>query len=181
MPENTHNLQSQYAQQVAADLERNAKEQDRIKTEAAALQDLLETLQKDHSLLVSVQTALGGESAEADAKKDSGPAVPKARRAHDDAPAGKGRRIKRTPKPTNGAKPAVPLRELVVGVLVERKSPSSAAEVAQELARTHPERSLNITLVRNALEASVARNQTERSKQQNSVYYSAIEKEAAKV
>lgn len=66
-------------------------------------------------------------------------------------------------------------------MLVERKSPSSAAEVAQELARTHPERSLNITLVRNALEASVARNQTERSKQQNSVYYSAIEKEAAKV
>lgn len=34
-------------------------------------------------------------------------------------------------------------------------------------------------LVRNALEASVAKNQSERSKQQNSVYYTAVDKKAA--
>lgn len=52
-------LTSQYAKQVAGDLEHNAKEQERITTEITALQQQLASLQQDHTILVSMQQALG--------------------------------------------------------------------------------------------------------------------------
>ncbi|MFD3439443.1 hypothetical protein ACFWU3_18255 [Streptomyces sp. NPDC058685] len=212
MPEhNPNHLQSHYAQQVAADLENNASEQERIASEAAALQARLETLQKDHELLVSMQAALGGTPAKSTrAPKDAKPAksaaatkgatVPKARRASGSATTaaatttrGKSKAAKKPAATTTAAKTTTapksattaakttttPLRELAVGILGRRQEPWSAAEVTQELARAHPDRSLTVQLVRNALEASVAKNQSERSKQQNSVYYTAVDKKAA--
>jgi hypothetical protein len=205
--EDNPNLKSQYANQVAADLEQNATEQERIKTETAALQNRLEALQKDHELLTGVQAALGsapvkGAKATKTAKAPAAtktaaapkapaatktaaapkaPAVPKARRAS--AVADKAKRPKKEAQPKADAKPKVvaksksagpPLREVVVALLAEHNEPRSAAEVTKELEKAHPERTLNVTLVRNALEASVAKNQSERTKQQNSVYYSAI-------
>jgi hypothetical protein len=62
MSENTTaagELASQYAAQVTGDLERNIKEQERISTEIAALQEQLVTLQQDHAVLVNMQQALG--------------------------------------------------------------------------------------------------------------------------
>ncbi|MGP4092542.1 hypothetical protein ACTWQJ_50520, partial [Streptomyces sp. KR55] len=61
MSENTtaSDLAAQYAAQVSSDLERNLKEQERIGTEIAVLQDQLTTLQRDHTVLVSMQQALG--------------------------------------------------------------------------------------------------------------------------
>ncbi|MFI9586155.1 hypothetical protein ACIHCQ_30940 [Streptomyces sp. NPDC052236] len=183
MPEDNPNLKAQYANQVAADLEQNATEQERIKSEAAALQSRLETLQKDQELLTGVQEALGGapvKPAKA-TKAAKTAAVPKARRAS--AVADKAKRPKKAAEPKADAKPKAvaksksagpPLRELVVALLAEHQEPRSAAEVTKELEKAHPERTLNVTLVRNALEASVAKNQSERTKQQNSVYYSAI-------
>ncbi|MFJ9761008.1 hypothetical protein [Streptomyces sp. NPDC101149] len=56
-------LSSQYAAQVTNDLERNVKEQERISTDIAALQQELASLQTDHSVLVNVQQALGITSA----------------------------------------------------------------------------------------------------------------------
>ena len=56
-------LSSQYAAQVTSDLERNVKEQERISTDIAALQQELASLQTDHSVLVNVQQALGITSA----------------------------------------------------------------------------------------------------------------------
>ncbi|MFE0543495.1 hypothetical protein [Streptomyces sp. NPDC058891] len=56
-------LSSQYAAQVTSDLERNVKEQERISTDIAALQQELASLQSDHSVLVNVQQALGITSA----------------------------------------------------------------------------------------------------------------------
>ncbi|MFJ8552955.1 hypothetical protein [Streptomyces sp. NPDC093676] len=56
-------LSSQYAAQVTSDLERNVKEQERISTDIAALQQELASLQSDHSVLVNVQQALGINSA----------------------------------------------------------------------------------------------------------------------
>ncbi|MFF3593221.1 hypothetical protein ACFYYI_39715 [Streptomyces sp. NPDC002387] len=58
-------LSSQYAAQVTSDLERNVKEQERISTDIAALQQELASLQSDHSVLVNVQQALGINSAPA--------------------------------------------------------------------------------------------------------------------
>ncbi|MER7666299.1 MULTISPECIES: hypothetical protein [unclassified Streptomyces] len=216
MPEhNPNHLQSHYAQQVAADLENNSSEQERIRSEVAALQAQLETLQKDHELLVSMQAALGGTPAKSTkAAKDAKPAktatgakgatVPKARRASgsattvaattakDQSKAAKKPAATTTaksstaPRTTTAAKSgtapkttATPLRELAVGILGRRQEPWSAAEVTEELTRAHPDRPLTVQLVRNALEASVAKNQSERSKQQNSVYYTAVGKKAA--
>ncbi|MEU1042389.1 BlaI/MecI/CopY family transcriptional regulator [Streptomyces sp. NPDC005907] len=51
-------LTSQYIAQVTSDLERNAKEQERISTEIEALQEQLRALQHDHTVLVTMQQAL---------------------------------------------------------------------------------------------------------------------------
>lgn len=52
-------LTSQYSAQVAGDLERNVKEQERVTAEIAALQEQLTVLQHDHTVLVNMQQALG--------------------------------------------------------------------------------------------------------------------------
>ncbi|MEU5976503.1 hypothetical protein [Streptomyces sp. NPDC047315] len=52
-------LRAQYINQVASDLERNTKEQERITAEITALQEQLTTLQHDHTVLVNMQGALG--------------------------------------------------------------------------------------------------------------------------
>lgn len=179
MPEGNPTLQTQYAKQVDADLERNTREQERIRSEAAALQAQLETLQKDHELLVSMQAALGTPPGKK-AKAAKTATVPRARRAKagsdNDKRPGKAAEPKAAAK-TNKTVP--PLRELVVAVLAKHQEPRSAAEVAQELAQEHPERTLSVTVVRNALETSVAKNQSERTKQQKSVYYRVVKNDQA--
>ncbi|WP_320773983.1 hypothetical protein [Streptomyces sp. CRN 30] len=56
-------LASQYSAQVTGDLERNAKEQERLSTEITALQEQLASLQRDHSVLVNIRQALGSTQA----------------------------------------------------------------------------------------------------------------------
>ncbi|WP_327723193.1 hypothetical protein [Streptomyces europaeiscabiei] len=58
-PSETTDLKAQYTAQVAADLERNAKEQERLQAEITALQDQLRSLQQDHGVLANMQQALG--------------------------------------------------------------------------------------------------------------------------
>ncbi|GAA2942215.1 hypothetical protein [Streptomyces enissocaesilis] len=179
MAESNPTLQTQYAQQVDADLERNTREQERIRSEVATLQAQLEGLQKDHELLVSMQAALGTPSGKK-AKAAKTATVPRARRAK--ASSDNDKRPRKAAEPKSGAKTdksAPPLRELVVAVLAKHEEPRSAAEVAQELSQEHPERTLSVTVVRNALEASVAKNQSERTKQQKSVYYRVVKNESA--
>lgn len=52
-------LTSQYTAQVAGDLERNVKEQERVTAEIASLQEQLTVLQHDHTILVNMRQALG--------------------------------------------------------------------------------------------------------------------------
>ena len=52
-------LTSQYTAQVVADLERNAKDQERIGAEMEALQEQLNALRHDHAVLTHLQQALG--------------------------------------------------------------------------------------------------------------------------
>ncbi|WP_432058442.1 hypothetical protein [Streptomyces sp. bgisy022] len=61
----TTDLTSQYTAQVASDLERNMKEQERISADIAALRQQLTALQRDHAVLLSVQQALGAAPAPA--------------------------------------------------------------------------------------------------------------------
>ncbi|MFE9674324.1 hypothetical protein ACFYO5_09400 [Streptomyces sp. NPDC006259] len=76
----TNGVTSQYAAQVAADLERNLKEHDRIAGEVAVLQEQLASLEKDRAVLLSVQQALGVESASAAPAVEHAPAVPAPRK-----------------------------------------------------------------------------------------------------
>jgi hypothetical protein len=156
-------LQSEYVQKVDADLKHNVSEQERLKSETAALQLQLEALRKDHELLVNVKAALEKRAIPAPAQR------PRGRQQEKEAPS----RQEVTVKRKKFTRSAVPLRELVVAVLAERQGPCSAAEVTKVLANSQTDRALSVQLVRNALESSVAKNQSERIKQQNSVYYMA--------
>ncbi|MGX1881519.1 hypothetical protein [Streptomyces sp. NPDC055287] len=178
MAEVNATLQSQYAQQVDADLERNTKEQERVRAEVEDLRAQLEELEKDYELLVSMRAALGtppAKKAKSAKPATTTAAVPRARRAK--AAPETSKRPKKTAQSNTGAKAnktTPPLRELVVAILTKHDEPRSAAEVTQELTEAHPDRTLSVTVVRNALEASVAKNQSERTKQQKSVYYRAV-------
>jgi len=69
-------------------------------------------------------------------------------------------------------KPRPPsLTQLLSSQLAAHGEPQSAAEVTAALAEQHPERNANVNVVRNALEALVARSAVHRTKQQNSVFY----------
>ncbi|CAL9326257.1 hypothetical protein EF913_04980 [Streptomyces sp. WAC04189] len=195
----TTEVASQYAARVASDLERNAKEQERIGAEIVALQEQLTALQHDHRVLVNIQQALAGA---APAAGSTPVPSPRKNAVAEPAPGRKGTRARKggassqspaakkpTAKKTSaakapakaagakaaGAKAAGPtLVELVRRHLVAQSEPRSAAEVSAALAQDHPERPVRTTVVRNTLEGLVAKQQAQRTKQGSSVYYTAI-------
>lgn len=186
----TPGLTSQYTAQVADDLERNQKEQERIGAEIAALQQQLSALQQDHTVLVNLQQALG--LAPAPAEPAAVPPVPAPRKkegskagtgkqarakkasAPSRKPAAKKSPAKETPAGTATAKAAQPtLVDTVRAHLAEQSEPRSAAEIATALGRQYPERDIKTTVVRNTLESLVAKEQAQRSKQGSSVFYTA--------
>ncbi|MFG2134984.1 hypothetical protein ACGFNV_45615 [Streptomyces sp. NPDC048751] len=188
-------LTSQYTAQVTADLERNTKEQERIGGEISVLQEQLAALQRDHTVLLSIQQAIdaapapagpaaGSESAtvRAPRKKTAGPsasarrpgtkkaATETGRAARDSKPAprkrgGKTTAVKETAQPT--------LVDLVRRHLAEQSEPRSAAEVAAVLSQAHPERTIKTNVVRTTIEGLVAKSQAHRTKQGSSVFYTA--------
>lgn len=128
-------LTSQYTAQVAGDLERNVKEQERVTAEIAALQEQLTVLQHDHTILVNMQQALGLASAPAGLAPVQGPAdasdaEPAPGGATVPAPRGRSgtgpgdRKPKRTKKQAARTTPAGPARKPVPAT-VER--PTSRA------------------------------------------------------
>lgn len=177
---NATDLKAQYTAQVGADLERNAKEQERIGAEIAGLQEQLEALRRDQAVLMSVQTALGGPGAAAAAETTTGgpaAAVPQQRPASPrKQPRKKG--SAKGKKPTDTAAPksakAPTLGELILGHLRQHTEPRSASEVTDTLAQAHPERETKAKVVRMTLESLVAKGLAERAKQGRSVFYSAV-------
>ncbi|MFF7930460.1 MULTISPECIES: hypothetical protein [unclassified Streptomyces] len=190
-------LTSQYSTQVAGDLERNLKEQERLSGEIEALQDQLAALRHDHTVLQGIQQVLGTPSTAVSpaAPADTAVPAPRKRAAAPDgrpggrksaAPAGKqtARKTasktasKATSKATSKAaakesptRSGPTLVELVREHLGEQKEPRSAAEISTVLGRQHPDRTIKTTVVRTTLEGLVARNQAQRVKQGNSVFY----------
>ncbi|MCX4429691.1 hypothetical protein [Streptomyces mirabilis] len=179
-------LTSQYVAQVTGDLERNAKEQDRIGQEIEALQEQLRALQHDHTVLVTMQQALGSASPAADADTAAAPSVP--HQASAELKQGKAKKAPATvTKKTASKKPAAQassvkasgtaakptLVELIRGHLEQESGPRSAAEIAAALTQAHPDRSVKTTVVRTTLEGLVAKSNAHRSKQGSSVFYTA--------
>ncbi|MDX2526335.1 hypothetical protein ACSCB1_36050 [Streptomyces europaeiscabiei] len=108
-PSETTDLKAQYTAQVAADLERNAKEQERLQAEITALQDQLLSLQQDHGVLANMQQALGVVTPEPAPEADevAAPSVPRQKTAATPQ-AAKRTRAKKAEKaaPPQGAKQA---------------------------------------------------------------------------
>lgn len=194
-------VQAQYEAQVTADLERNETEQVRLRAEIESLQGQLETLERDHALLLGVQRVFANG---ATAGAAPGAKVPRARRAERpvkakgsagsagsgtkapvkkrEAPAKKParsatKRAAKAPAAGGGAGAAEKqpsLAQLVSTMLAAHGEPRSAAEVSAELAADHPLRNSNVNVVRNALELLVAKSEAHRGKQNNSVFYTHV-------
>ncbi|MFI0239816.1 hypothetical protein [Streptomyces sp. NPDC016845] len=198
------NVKDQYAAQVAADLERNAKEQEEIGTELETLQNKLRALQDDQAILVSMQQALGTKEGAAVTpdKAQRRKSAPAAASAKSSAPKqGKQPRAAKTTsgktttsKATSGkaasdkatspsARPArkasasaqPTLVTLVQEYLKQQTEPRSAAELADALTAAHPDRTFKKPVVRTTVEGLVARGLAQRSKQGSSVFYSTPE------
>ncbi|MFB7493365.1 hypothetical protein ACFC09_01445 [Streptomyces sp. NPDC056161] len=148
-------LTSQYAAQVSSDLEHNTKEQDRISAEITALQEQLEALRRDHSVLVNVQEVLGASPApvQSEAEPETKPAakpevtpdsaaVPAPRKKPSGAPvtAGKSTRGKKS-EGTGGRKkaaetPAKKTAETSVKKAAETPAKKAAETPAKKTAET---------------------------------------------
>ncbi|MBV1938875.1 BlaI/MecI/CopY family transcriptional regulator [Streptomyces sp. BV286] len=129
----TTELKTQYAAQVAADLERNTKEQERIGAEVAALEEQLSALQHDRTLLAELQRALGGENDLPQAARSTGkgstpkPSVPRQATA--------GRRKKATATKA-AAKPAA--AKPAAKPAVKAAAPKAATKAATKAAAADP-------------------------------------------
>ncbi|MCI3224121.1 hypothetical protein [Streptomyces sp. NP-1717] len=173
-------VQTQYEAQVAADLENNTAERQRLRGEIESLQAKLETLEHDHTLLLGLQRVFAGGSASASARgaKVPGARAPKrpAKSSAGSAKTSKARTrtkssAKRAAANTGAAEKQPSLAQLVSTMLAAHGEPRSAAEISAELVANHPARNSNINVVRNALELLVAKSEAHRAKQKKSVFY----------
>ncbi|WP_328673377.1 hypothetical protein [Streptomyces sp. NBC_00328] len=184
-------LTSQYTAQVVADLERNAKEQERIGGEMEALQEQLNALRHDHAVLTNLHQALGATTApvETGPEPTAATSVPRQKTPGKSAE-GKRRTRKAdsakatTARTSAAGKPAAEaastqptLIELIRRYLTEQREPRSAAEVSTALGQTHPERRIQTNVVRTTLENLVAKSHAHRAKQGTSVFYTAVDAE----
>ncbi|WP_405876895.1 hypothetical protein [Streptomyces sp. NBC_00005] len=180
----TTELTSQYSTQVAGDLERNLKEQERLSGEIEALQAQLAALRHDHTVLVNIQQALGIPAPAAPAaepvatvpapRKKAAKAPGAAKQTKDKKPAAADR--KQTSKKSTATAPTTSslsptLVDLVREHLAGQSEPRSAAEITTALGQQHPERTIKATVVRTTLEGLVAKNQAQRTRQGRAVFY----------
>jgi hypothetical protein len=199
----TTGLTHQYSAQVAADLETNLKEQERISGDIAALQQQLAALQHDHSVLVNIQQALGvtqttkeptpsTETATVPSPRQKAKSAPRSKQtARKSTAAREGTSAKKstaaqertTAKKSTAKSETKAAQPTLVGLirhhLTEQGEPRSAAEISAALGQAHPERDIKTKVVRVTLEGLVARSQAQRTKQGSSVFYTAPEAETA--
>ncbi|WP_328323203.1 MULTISPECIES: hypothetical protein [unclassified Streptomyces] len=182
-------VKAEYAQKVADDLAANQGEQDRVRDELARLQDELVQLEESGQVLVKMQGVLGTSSKPTAKSARKTAKVPAARNPKSETAAKKAPKAGRSTKPAaqpsprgkTGAKKAAPAQrasgpswiELIGAYLAGQSEPKSSTEIAAGVAEAHPQRGVQVTVVRNTLEQGVARGVIERSKQGRSVYYQA--------
>jgi len=169
-----------YAQRVADDLSANRGEQERVRSELDRLRDELVRLEESEQVLTKMQDVLGGAPKQTakQAKSRKSAAVPAARRSNAKTAGGKpgaadGRKAAK--KSASAKKPGeATWLELATAYLGGQGEPRSAAEVSDALTEAHPERTVQVTVVRNALEQGIAQGLLERTKQGRSVFYSPV-------
>ncbi|MEC4018590.1 hypothetical protein [Streptomyces sp. H27-D2] len=178
----SQSLQAEYEAKLAADLERNAAERERLTEQMAVFEKELKVLERNRAMLLEMQQAVGsaGTATDADtaenksAPRTSGESkVPKARQAKG-AKAAKGRTAASAAKTRTedaGAQKPPSLVQLVRDYLAGQSEPKSAAEVAADVTERHPERTVTVNAIRTALEALVAKSAVRRAPQGKSVYY----------
>ncbi|MFI1092518.1 hypothetical protein [Streptomyces sp. NPDC020917] len=105
----TAGIHAEYAAKVTADLERNTQEQARIAAEAAALEEQLRLLRRDHELLMNVQQALrdGAETVQATQIENDTVAAPEPEHKPEATAVPKPRRSSATKAPTRRRKTSV--------------------------------------------------------------------------
>ncbi|MFJ8762823.1 hypothetical protein [Streptomyces cyaneofuscatus] len=176
----TPSITADYAQRVTDDLSANRTEQERVRAELARLQEELVRLEESEQVLTKMQEVLGTTPKQT-ARKNKGSkaaAVPAARRSNGKPAAGKtgtatGRKTSK--KAASPKKPGEPTwLELANAHLTAQNEPKSAAEVSSALTEAHPERAVQVAVVRNTLEQGVAQGLFERSKQGRSVFYNPV-------
>ncbi|MFJ2477538.1 hypothetical protein ACIOWI_31945 [Streptomyces sp. NPDC087659] len=204
-PNNT-NPHDPYTTKITEVLETNTQEQERVRSQITDLQARLARLQHDHKLLsemcgtmagAQVEPAPEGGAASSDTVHgEAAPsqAVPQPRRAKAKRAAGAPRRQqkqKQKQKQTASSKPRLQakaaakktgpsLQQLVQGLLTDE--PQTVRELVKALAEAHPERAVsNAQLVRNALNALIAKSLAERTQQGSTVFYTTPENETASV
>ena len=194
-------LQAAYGDRVAADLQHNSEEHERISGQVAALQAQLEELEGERQMLLSVQQAILSSDGRQNAVRDeryeqadapapstastsstSSPRLPRSRKAESaerpKTSAGRKSAAKKreTKKPeTKKPEKAQKVTDLVESRLAEHGEPQSAAEVAAAVSTK--ERPVTVISVRTALEGLVRRSAAYRSKQGRAVYYEAVAKD----
>ncbi|MFE9728597.1 hypothetical protein ACFYQ5_34725 [Streptomyces sp. NPDC005794] len=160
-------LAARYVARVEEDLARNTEEQERIDQEIESLRQRQEALQRNRVVLLGVQTALRGQI-------DGNVPAP-----HGSTAGSEGSTVPQRPdqsgtprmsEPGRALKPT--LVDLVCSHLSGQPEPRSAGEVSTDIAESHPERPVKLTVVRATLEALVAQGRVSRSKQGRSVFYS---------
>jgi len=175
-------MTTQYAAQVTTDLEDNIREQERVRAELAALQEKLQDLLDDHTVLIAIRRTIAGEIPVPEAEQ------PPAQTPTRDIPeTGPGKETASTPRSRRtGARVAAVtqsgetpggLAQPTLGALVRDHladgpaEPRSTAEITRGLAAAHPDRGIKATVVRNTIEGLVAKGHVQRLKQGSSVYY----------
>jgi hypothetical protein len=170
----TTELKAHYGAQVAADLEQNAREQERVAAELMTLQEKLHALRHDHALLVNLQQTLGSKNDAATGpgaeSEDAAPSVPRQASARS-APSRRKKSAADAGTTRNSTAPT--LVELIRSHLVEQDEPRSAAEITTALTQEHPERDIKPKVVRTTVEGLVAKGRVHRNKQGSSVFYTA--------
>jgi hypothetical protein len=172
-------IKAQYADQVTADLERNAKEQERVSAEVTSLQEQLRALQHDQAVLLGVQQALGSDSSHPGTVEPATVPTPRKTSAASRSKKAATRKSQKTPAEKAPSKVVSAKREtaqltlvdLVRRHLAEQSEPRSATEITSAIAQTQPERNVKTTVIRTTLEGLVAKGFVERSKQSRSVFY----------
>lgn len=189
-------LQAAYGDRVAADLQHNSEERERISGQVAALQAQLEELEGERQMLLSVQQAIlssdGRQNAVRDERNEqadapapsiastsstSSPRLPRSRKAEsaERPKTSAGRKSAAKKRETKKPEKAQKVTDLVESRLAEHGEPQSAAEVAAAVSTK--ERPVTVISVRTALEGLVRRSAAYRSKQGRAVYYEAVAKD----
>lgn len=163
-------VRSRYTEQAAADLQDNRRRQQELTEQLAVLQ-------QEEALLVDILalaerfpgppgTAHATPGAAEPQPRTAGPATGAGRKA---GPEGGAKGGAKAGARAEGRQPL--LGDLFVDLLREHREPRLAKELRDELLERHPERTPTPQVVRNTLEALVAKGRVRRHKQQRSVMY----------